>query len=159
MGNTIWCVFSNFSAYFHYARLILFFVLHFCFLRLGYPQFLLFMPPIPAFRFRELCSLYSWELLFCCFHFCFSYFLLPVWAFVGVCEGWIDACSISSSPAKKKTSLCGRSNSRAFCFTKKLLNVLNGSDAGTRQKVRNLGVLGTVSRQPQYHDADERPQG
>ena len=37
-----------FSAYFDYARLILFFALHFSFLGLGYPQFLLFMPSVTA---------------------------------------------------------------------------------------------------------------
>ena len=39
---------KTFSAYFDYDRLILFFALHFSILRLGYPQFLLFMPSVTA---------------------------------------------------------------------------------------------------------------
>ena len=38
-------------------------------------------------------------------HFCLVTSFCQFRAFVGVCEGWIDLCNISSSLARKKTSL------------------------------------------------------
>ena len=46
-----------------------------------------------------------------------------------------------------------------FCFTKKLLNVLNGTDAGRNDKNYEIWAYLVVSRQPQYPDADEGLQG
>ena len=63
----------------------------------------------------------------------------PFRAFVGVCEEWIELCSISSSLARKMTSLAvWQERFEGFCFTKKLLNVLNGTDAGTNDKQNKI---------------------
>ena len=46
-----------------------------------------------------------------------------------------------------------------FCFTKKLLNVLNGTDSGSNDKKYEIWAYLLVSRQLQYPDADERLEG
>ena len=100
-----------FSAYFDYARLIfrsqfflfasristIFAIYAVRYRRFAFANFVAYLRGNPCFAALIFVSVTS----FCLFR-----------AFVGVCEGWIDLCSISSSLARKETSLCGRSNSR-----------------------------------------------